>query len=83
MTTAEYITKPGDRWDLIAFKAYGTIGNIIIEDGTSMNAMSYLVAANPAIERSSILPEGLLLQVPIIPNTSVVTDSQLLPPWKN
>jgi len=69
--TTEYITKPGDRWDLISFKAYGTI-----------ERMGDIIRANPDIPRSDVLPEGLVLQIPIIPVATVETDLSLLPPWK-
>lgn len=82
MSATEYITKPGDRWDLIAYKAYGSFGVITLADGTQVNAMSYLIAANPDIAIDDVLDEGLLLQVPIIPTSSVQTDDSLLPPWK-
>lgn len=82
MTSAEYITKPGDRWDLIAYKAYGTIGDITLPDGSMVNAISYVINNNPGIIQDSVLTEGLLLQIPIIPTASVKTDAELLPPWK-
>lgn len=69
--TVEYITKPGDRWDLISYKAYGTI-----------DRMGDIVRANPDIPADSILQEGLLLQLPVIPVSTVQSDSELLPPWK-
>ncbi|MBV7529040.1 tail protein X [Chitinophaga sp. sic0106] len=67
----EYVTKPGDRWDLISYKAYGTV-----------EKMGDVVRANPAIPIDSILPEGLLLVIPLIPASIVQTDKELLPPWK-
>nr|WP_295875670.1 hypothetical protein [uncultured Chitinophaga sp.] len=79
---AEYITRPGDRWDLIAFKAYGTVGDITLSDGRRVNAMSFLSESNPDINNDSVLDEGLLLQVPFIPGTGVSTDKDSLPPWK-
>jgi phage tail protein X len=82
MTTTEYITKPGDRWDLIAYKAYGTVDDITLDDGSTVNAMSYIAQANPDISLDSVLTEGLLMQIPIVANSSVETDVSLLPPWK-
>lgn len=80
--TTEYITKLGDRWDLLAYNAYGTAANITLEDGSVVNAMSYLINSNPAIPIGSILEPGLLLQIPILSSTKPVTDEDLLPPWK-
>jgi|GEM_PF-118978 len=82
MKTAEYITKPGDRWDLIAYEAYGTIDEITLPDASKVNAMSYIIRSNPGITQDSVLTEGLLLQIPIIPSASVKTNTELLPPWK-
>lgn len=83
MNIAEYITKPGDRWDLIAQKAYGTIGQITLEDGTKINAMSHIIRANPAMTIDSELTEGLLIKVPFVPKSSVNTNTALNPPWKD
>lgn len=80
--TAEYITKPGDRWDLIAYRAYGTIGEITLADGQKVNAMSYIIENNSDITRDSILEEGLLLQIPIVPTLTVQSNKNNLPPWK-
>jgi phage tail protein X len=82
MIMTEYITKPGDRWDLIAYKAYGTMGFITLEDGEKVNAISHIIGANPDIEQGDQLAEGLLLNVPIIPDNSVKTNTEDLPPWK-
>lgn len=81
-TQTEYITKPGDRWDLIAYKAYGTVDTITLLDGTTENAISALVRSNPDIPATAILEPGLLLQVPIIPDANVKTELASLPPWK-
>ena len=82
MTTVEYITKPGDRWDLIAYKAYGTIDTVTLDDGSSINAMSLLINTNNDIPADDVLLEGLLLQIPVIANANVQTEKDLLPPWK-
>jgi hypothetical protein len=82
MIFTEYISKPGDRWDLISKKAYGTIDQVTLEDGTEINAMSLIIRNNPDISIDSELPQGTLLLIPVIPNSSVKTDKDLLPPWK-
>jgi len=82
MATTEYITRPGDRWDLIAYKAFGTVNMILLEDGTEVNAMSYIMQSNPEIPKDDILDAGILLQVPIIPSTVIPLTTDLLPPWK-
>jgi len=41
MNAVEYITLPGDRWDLISWRAYGTIGEITLEDGSKVNAIGH------------------------------------------
>lgn len=67
----EYVTKPGDRWDVISYKAYG-----------SVNKIGDIIRANPSIPANDILQEGLLLQVPILDDADVQLDATKLPPWK-
>lgn len=79
--TTEYLTKPGDRWDLIAYKAYGTFTRID-ESGNTVSTIADVIQANPDIDIADELPEGILLQIPIIPFAVTKTDQSLLPPWK-
>ena len=67
----EYVTKQGDRWDTIAFKAYG--------DATLING---LIEANTSIIISPILEAGTRIIVPILESGDIQIDSELLPPWK-
>lgn len=69
MTYTTYKTVEGDRWDTIAFKAYG--------DATQY---SKIIEANPFIPKGVVLPSGLTLYVPVEDRPSVNTS--LLPPWK-
>lgn len=81
MANTEYITKPGDRWDLIAYKSYGAL-TVKDENGNDESAIGKIIRANPALAITSELTEGLLLQIPIIVNSVQTTDASLLPPWK-
>ena len=83
MSIAEYITKPGDRWDLIAYKAYGTVDELTLEDGSKVNAISHIIRNNPGMAIDSVIMEGLLLLVPFVPDSSVKTNSAQYPPWKS
>ena len=67
----EYVTKQGDRWDTIAFKAYG--------DASLVNG---LIEAKPTIVISAILEAGTRVIVPILESGEIQIDSELLPPWK-
>ena len=67
----EYITKDGDRWDTIAFKAYG--------DATLVNG---IIEANTAIRIVPVLSAGIRIVVPILESGEIQIDSELLPPWK-
>jgi len=67
----EYVAKQGDRWDTIAFKAYG--------DATLING---LIEANPTIVISPILEIGTRVIVPILEQGEIQINSELLPPWK-
>lgn len=71
MAFLEYITKEGDRWDIIAFKAYG--------DATLING---LIEANKATVISAVLTAGTRLKVPILEESDIEINSELLPPWK-
>lgn len=81
-TYTDYTTKAGDRWDMIAYKAYGTVETITLEDGGEVNAMSHIINANPDVPIDSVLQEGLLLKIPVIVNANVKTEAELVPPWK-
>lgn len=64
-----YTTKQGDRWDTVAFKAYG--------DATRINE---LIAANPNVPIGDEIAANTILNVPVIPEPTL--DTNLLPPWK-
>lgn len=69
MSNTRYITKQGDRWDLIAYKAYG--------DATMIDI---IIAANSGVSVDPVLKEGITLNIPIVDEPDV--DKSLLPPWK-
>lgn len=64
-----YTTIEGDRWDTVAYKAYG-------------DALRYpeIAEANRDVPLTDILPAGLTLRVPVIQEAEL--DTNLLPPWK-
>lgn len=66
----QYITKDGDRWDLIAYDYYG--------DPTMYEP---IIAANPDIPITPVLKSGLNLSIPVI-DTTTTTSTEDLPPWK-
>lgn len=70
MEYLQYLTKDNDRWDNISYKHYGNPYqyNIILE-------------ANPGVRIVPRLPAGVLLRIPIIEATQILTH-ELLPPWK-
>lgn len=67
---AEYITRDGDRWDLVAWRAYGDV-----------TKMSDIIADNPHVPVLNVLPAGLRLLVRVVED-EVLDDGQDLPPWK-
>lgn len=67
----EYITKEGQRWDQVAYAAYGRA--TLIEG---------IIQANPTVPIYDKLPGGVVLQVPVLDEVTVKTDAELLPPWK-
>lgn len=66
-----YTTLEGERWDQIAYKAYG-------------NAMlvAPIISANPGILIEDKMPAGVKLLVPIIDQSEAPVPTQELPPWK-
>lgn len=69
MSVVNYTTKDGDRWDIVAYRAYG-------------DAMLFMdiVKANPKVPIYPDLPSGIILNIPVREREEVVTTN--LPPWK-
>lgn len=65
----QYTTKEGERWDTVAFKAYGDPLKI-----------KEIADANPNVPLRDIIPTNTVLNVPVIPEPTL--DETLLPPWK-
>ena len=65
-----YITLDGDRWDIIAWKAYG--------DATKYQD---IIKANPAVPIRPVIPAGTIINVPVIEGAEAPTLNSL-PPWK-
>lgn len=64
-----YITKDGDRWDLIANKFY-------------KNPSKYepIIKANPDVAITPILDSGIHLRIPVLEDSETIKFT--LPPWK-
>lgn len=71
MAYTEYLTVQGDRWDTVAYKAYG--------DATKVEP---IMEENKEVYLTEILPAGVRLLVPIIEVVEEFKDPVLLPPWK-
>ncbi len=71
----EHITKPGDRWDLIAYDYYG-----------DAKLIKPLLRANPNLlgkpDRPAplVFDAGVQLRVPVLPEDEIAANQ--LPPWK-
>jgi phage tail protein X len=66
----EYLTIQGDRWDTIAFKAYG-----------DSSMFSKIQDANPNIPLVDNFEGGIKILIPIV-EVLDTTNIDLLPPWK-
>lgn len=68
----EYVTKDGDRWDLLAWEFYADPG-----------AVERITDANPHVPLYPVLPAGIRL---VIPQDAALLEtpipSEELPPWK-
>lgn len=69
MEYTQYTTREGDRWDLIAYRAYGDANNI-----------TPIVEANKGIAIDDVLRAGVVLNIPVLARAEA--DKSLLPPWK-
>lgn len=67
----EHISTEGERWDSIAYAAYGDPG-----------ALNRIVEANPTVPIEAVLPGGIRLLIPIVETVATEVDENLLPPWK-
>lgn len=64
-----YTTKTGDRWDSIAYAAYGNV-----------KYMGEIIRANPTIPVHTEIPAGVYLNIPIKERPEVTKSN--LPPWR-
>lgn len=71
MAFVEYIVKDGDRWDTIAYKAYG-----------DANKINGIIEANKSTVISPILVAGTRLIIPIEEQAEIELAADLMPPWK-
>lgn len=71
MSFTTIVTKDGERWDQVAFRAYGVGGD-----------MRLIMDANPDVGLWERLPAGIVLTVPVVDGPPVVVDSEKVPPWK-
>lgn len=69
MVFVEYTALEGDRWDLIAWRAYN--------DG---NAYGPIIQANPHVPIRATIAAGTILFIPVSERSTV--DAAGLPPWK-
>lgn len=65
-----YTTVAGDRWDTIAYRAYG--------DETKMGE---IIRANKFMPITSELTPGIVLNIPILEGTTIKAGA-ILPPWR-
>ncbi|VYU52256.1 hypothetical protein [Metakosakonia massiliensis] len=67
MRYLEHITTEGERWDNLAWRYYG-------------DALAYerLIAANPHVAITAVLPSGVRLIIPVVRATQATTE---LAPW--
>lgn len=67
--TVEYITSQGERWDTVAYKAYG-----------DPMLLHKITEANRGIPLDVVFTDGVKLAIPVL--DAVEIDTNLLPPWK-
>ena len=70
MKYMQYTALDGERWDTIAYKAYGNPAMV-----------KPIIEANPNVKIEERIPVGTVLQIPIISEDSSTLATQKLPPW--
>lgn len=65
------VTQGLERWDSIAFKAYGSDFDV-----------RGIQEANKHIPLQAIIPSGTSIKIPLVETTSEAIDPNNLPPWK-
>lgn len=66
-----HITKNGDRWDLLAYKYYG-----------KAFAVEFLLDANPAHAKQTILPSGIKLIIPVLSQEQLNPEQESVVAWR-
>ncbi|WP_279029277.1 tail protein X [Bilophila wadsworthia] len=67
--TIIHLTTEGERWDIIAWRYYG-----------SVNEAGRIMEANPSVPLVPVLPSGVRLSIPVI-NATTADETANLPPW--
>lgn len=80
MEFLQYTTNGGERWDQVAQQYYGA--QTIIVDSVERSSVGFLVEANPGIPVYDKFPAGVVLDIPILERSAVITDKEKLPVWK-
>jgi phage tail protein X len=72
MELTPYPVEEGERWDTVAYKAYG--------DATQTYP---IILANPGVLLNTRLEAGVVLMIPILSlNDNIALPAEKLPPWK-
>lgn len=72
MANQPYTVKTDERWDNVAFKAYGSVDGGLIQG---------IIEANPNVLITPVIPAGTALNVPVITAEVSAVNSASLPPW--
>ncbi len=64
-----YITRDGDRWDMISHKYY-----------SNPNLYEEIIKSNPEVPIEPVLDAGIKLKIPVLEESETIQFE--LPPWK-
>jgi phage tail protein X len=76
MEVTQYIAKSGDRLDLIAFKAYGSLST---KFPNGLDPIGAILDANNGLLADTTLIAGTTILIPVMDDGNLVSTS--LPPW--
>lgn len=80
MDVLQHTTIQGQRWDSVAIEYYGSLKITVNEEERS--SIGYLIESNPGVPVYDVFPDGVILDIPIIQKSEVITDLEKMPPWK-
>lgn len=76
MDVTQYTTKPKDRLDLIAYKAFGSLTTKL---PNGLDSIGAILEVNNGLAADTIFEGGTVILIPVVDDGNISSSS--LPPW--